>query len=84
MKQRHIVTAKEDIVYDDGSNTYLVKIPLEYKIALRKKERDRIIDILKDRQIDLESCLKDDNCHIKAAGIELAIDDIKYYSGEQA
>jgi hypothetical protein len=40
-------------------------------------ERARIIALLESRQNDLMSCLKDDDCAVRADAIEVCISDIK-------
>jgi hypothetical protein len=40
-------------------------------------ERARIIALLEARRYDLASCLKDDDCAVRADAIEVCISDIK-------
>ena len=40
-------------------------------------ERERIIALLEARQNDLMSCLKDDDCSVRAQAIDVCISDIK-------
>jgi hypothetical protein len=40
-------------------------------------ERARIIALLESRQNDLMSCLKDDDCSVRAEAIDVCISDIK-------
>jgi hypothetical protein len=40
-------------------------------------ERERIIALLEARLNDLESCLKDDDCQVRADSIKVCISDIK-------
>jgi hypothetical protein len=44
-------------------------------------ERERIIALLEARRYDLASCLKDDDCAVRADAIDVCISDIK---GESA
>ena len=44
----------------------------------RSAERERILGILKNRIVDLESCQKMDNCQNLADGIKLALSDIEW------
>lgn len=43
-----------------------------------KDERERILEILKDRASDLESCHKRDDCQEMARIVRVCIDDITY------
>jgi hypothetical protein len=40
-------------------------------------ERKRIIALLEARQNDLMSCLKDDDCSVRAEAVDVCISDIK-------
>jgi hypothetical protein len=40
-------------------------------------ERERVIALLEARRYDLASCLKDDDCAVRADAIEVCISDIK-------
>ena len=40
-------------------------------------ERARIVALLEARRYDLASCLKDDDCAVRADAIEVCISDIK-------
>jgi hypothetical protein len=40
-------------------------------------ERERVIALLEARQNDLMSCLKDDDCSVRADAIDVCISDIK-------
>jgi hypothetical protein len=40
-------------------------------------ERERIIALLEARRYDLASCLKDDDCAVRAEAVEVCISDIK-------
>ena len=40
-------------------------------------ERRRIIALLESRQNDLMSCLKDDDCSVRAEAIDVCISDVK-------
>ena len=40
-------------------------------------ERERIIALLEARRYDLASCLKDDDCSVRAQAIDVCISDIK-------
>lgn len=39
---RYIVVTKDDITYDEESNTYLIRVPHEYNEQIRKTERDKL------------------------------------------
>lgn len=41
-------------------------------------ERERIIALLKARRDELASCLKDDDCSIRANAVNVCISDIKW------
>jgi hypothetical protein len=41
------------------------------------QERERIIALLEARRYDLASCLKDDDCAVRADAIDVCISDIK-------
>jgi hypothetical protein len=41
------------------------------------QERSRILALLEARLNDLESCLKDDDCQVRADSIKVCISDIK-------
>jgi len=41
------------------------------------EERERIIALLEARRYDLASCLKDDDCAVRADAIDVCISDIK-------
>ena len=43
-------------------------------------ERERILEILQDRHLDLLSCTKNDNCKELAGIVAVCIEDIKYTS----
>jgi hypothetical protein len=43
----------------------------------KKQERERVIALLEARRYDLASCLKDDDCAVRADAIEVCISDIK-------
>ena len=40
-------------------------------------ERERVIALLEARRYDLASCLKDDDCAVRADAIDVCISDIK-------
>jgi hypothetical protein len=40
-------------------------------------ERERVIALLEARRYDIASCLKDDDCAVRADAIEVCISDIK-------
>lgn len=40
-------------------------------------ERERIIALLEARRYDLASCLKDDDCAVRADAVDVCISDIK-------
>lgn len=40
-------------------------------------ERERIIALLEARRYDLASCLKDDDCSVRAEAVDVCISDIK-------
>jgi hypothetical protein len=44
---------------------------------IEKETQERIIALLESRQNDLMSCLKDDDCSVRADAIEVCISDIK-------
>lgn len=44
----------------------------------RNAERARWVKVCQDRMFDLYSCNKDDDCHILARGVELALNDGLY------
>jgi hypothetical protein len=50
----------------------------EQKVADRavRSERERILEILQDRHLDLFSCTKDDNCQDLAEIVAVCIEDI--------
>ena len=43
----------------------------------KKAERERILALLEARQNDLMSCLKDDDCSVRAEAIDVCISVIK-------
>jgi hypothetical protein len=49
----------------------------EHYVTGRQDERERIIALLEARRYDLSSCLKDDDCAIRADAIDVCISDIK-------
>jgi hypothetical protein len=48
-----------------------------WKRQATEAERARIIALLEARRYDLASCLKDDDCAVRADAIEVCISDIK-------
>jgi hypothetical protein len=49
----------------------------EHYVTGREDERERVIALLEARRYDLASCLKDDDCAVRADAIEVCISDIK-------
>jgi hypothetical protein len=49
----------------------------EHYVAGREDERERVIALLEARRYDLASCLKDDDCAVRADAIDVCISDIK-------
>ena len=49
----------------------------EHYVTGRQDERERIIALLEARRYDLASCLKDDDCAVRADAIDVCISDIK-------
>lgn len=49
----------------------------DHYIAGRQDERERIIALLEARQYDLASCLKDDDCAVRADAVDVCISDIR-------
>jgi len=45
--------------------------------AFREAERERIIQLLQVMRNDLASCIKDDDCLVRADAIDVCISDIK-------
>ena len=54
-----------------------LEIPQHVVEIIKADEREKCIHIANERMLDLLCCHKADQCHTKAEGIELAIDDIK-------
>jgi hypothetical protein len=48
-----------------------------WKRQATEAERERVIALLEARRYDLASCLKDDDCAVRADAIEVCISDIK-------
>ena len=44
----------------------------------RRKERERITEVLMDRYLDLNSCTKDDGCKELARIVEVCMEDINH------
>jgi hypothetical protein len=44
----------------------------------RRKERERITEILMDRYLDLNYCTKNDNCHELAEIVKVCMEDINH------
>jgi hypothetical protein len=57
----------------------------EKKVAnwARRNERERILEILKDRHLDLISCTKNDGCYDLAKIVAVCIEDINYEDERQ-
>jgi hypothetical protein len=49
----------------------------EHYVAGREDERERIIQLLQVMRNDLASCIKDDDCLVRADVIDVCISDIK-------
>jgi hypothetical protein len=49
----------------------------EHYVTGREDERERVIALLEARRYDLASCLKDDDCAVRADAIDVCISDIK-------
>jgi hypothetical protein len=49
----------------------------EHYVTGRTDERERIIALLEARRYELASCLKDDDCAVRADAIDVCISDIK-------
>jgi hypothetical protein len=49
----------------------------EHYVTGREDERERVIALLEARRYDLASCLKDDDCAVRADAVEVCISDIK-------
>ena len=45
---------------------------------VRADEREKVVAVAQSRADDLHSCHRDDDCELKAQGIDLAISDIMY------
>jgi hypothetical protein len=48
-----------------------------WKRQATEAERERIIALLEARRYDLASCLKDDDCSVRAEAVDVCISDIK-------
>jgi hypothetical protein len=49
----------------------------EHYVTGREDERERVIALLEARRYELASCLKDDDCAVRADAIGVCISDIK-------
>jgi hypothetical protein len=73
----------------DAQVGYLVDT---YQDALRNQTRDywtekismEIAKIIMERISDFNSCCDDDECQIMARGLEVVLDDIRYFYGRQS
>lgn len=68
-------------VYDDGTNCPECRAEFYHWFAnelakARADEREKCIRIAEDRAIDMHYCTKDDDCEMKARGIDLVVADL--------
>jgi hypothetical protein len=57
----------------------------EYQLGLyegKKNEQERIIGLLESRYRELMSCLKEDDCKIRAHAVSVCIDDLQGETNE--
>ena len=75
MTSREMFSAWLKIQIAENANPYPTGV--QAFVAGVEAERARIIALLEARRYDLASCLKDDDCAVRADAIDVCISDIK-------